>query len=126
MDLNENHVSEIACVFFSGENVDLLQKILSEEVRKACGRQIGRQSDKELMVVMRSIYFSHCKHLPGDVRRQVRQLNDRVLEYAVENVLEEIRMRDKFVDDLTQPRDIMPHSANVNVKGHRSLNGMIR
>ena len=126
MDLNETKVSEVAHIFFSDPNVDLLHGILRDEVFRASRRRIGRQSDEELMVVMRSIYFSHCKHLPCNVRQQVRQLNDRVIEYCVQNVLEEIEMRDKFVNDLTQPRQIMPRSTNVNVKGHRSLNGMIR
>ena len=124
--LRERNQSDVGRLFFSDPNVELLQERMRVGVRDATGLRIGRQSDDELTVVMRSIFLTECAHLPDRVREQVVDLNAKVLEYCVENIVNELEMRGKFIRDLTQPREVMPHSINANVKGHRSLGGMIR
>ena len=81
-------------LFFSPANVDALQQGIRYSVYRAThGQQvIGRQSDVELGLVMRSVYLQHARNDDnGDVVAQVRELNQFVLDYCVPKVLEELR-----------------------------------
>ena len=68
----------ISKVFFHPKNVDLVQKQLIMEVFRRTGGEfwIEKQDEKDLQVVMRSIYIQHARHLPDNIRGQIRELNN--------------------------------------------------
>ncbi|MHB1952963.1 MAG: hypothetical protein ACYCOU_04370 [Sulfobacillus sp.] len=81
--------TELSRKYFSRENVEHVQiEIISSVNRASNGKfRIGRQSDAELAVVMRSVFLQFARHLPNDVDGQVAELNGRVLSYCVPKVL---------------------------------------
>ena len=58
---SENGVSDL---FFSGENIDNIQEQIINIVYKKSGGKwkIGRQSDTQLKIIMKSIYLQHSKY----------------------------------------------------------------
>lgn len=84
-----NCVSE---TFFSNKNIDIIQEgIINSVFNKTEGKyQIGRQSDQELIIVMRSIYFQSGKNLNFNINEQVRELNTQVIRWCVTEIITNI------------------------------------
>ena len=49
-------------VFFSKQNIIYLHKMIIKRVSEKSGYKIGKQSDTELQVIMRSIYLQYGKN----------------------------------------------------------------
>lgn len=94
-------------IFVSEFNMDLLQKAIAYTVWKESNGKytIGRQSDPELIVVMRSTYLQEAKHLQEDPAGQVRELNRKVIKFCVQRILNEIEMHNLYVSEI----DIVPY-----------------
>ena len=93
--------SPLSDLFFSECNINALQdgiryKIYVETDQKYV---IGRQSDNELKIVMRSIFYQHAKHDHRPIVDQVRELNAYVLAWAVPEVLSNLRQYEVFKRD---------------------------
>ena len=56
------------------------------EVFKTSGNRIGRQSDTELQIIMRSIYLQYSENNNCNIISQVKVLNKKVLDYCVEKI----------------------------------------
>ena len=82
-------VNEVSSLFFSEANIEALQQGLRYRVWVETNGKytIGRQSDQELKIVMRSIYFQFGKNAYGDCVGQVRILNGKVLDWVVPEIL---------------------------------------
>lgn len=99
----------VSDVFFSEDNVAALQHGVRYGVYRASGGRyvVAEQSRDELLVVMRSVYLEHSRNLPYMLLEQVRELNERVLEYCVPQVAREAAMYQKYRYDSThQPRPL--------------------
>ena len=122
-DLEKTPVSN---VFFSKVNVDYLQQQMREIVYKASNNVIGRQSDEELLIIMRSIYLSDAKNLPYDINRQVAELNYLVLRYAVfgtKGILAKVKGYLTYLNDNVRTNIVLPRSRYVSMKGARINRG---
>lgn len=116
--------NDLSNLFFSATNIDALQDGLRYGVYKQTGQVIGRQSDTELKIVMRSIYFQYARHQNSDVVAQVRVLNGHVLEWVVKEISSNVRQQQKYqVDASTMPVPL-EFGENTSVKGFRQLEPM--
>ena len=97
--------TDLSRAYFSDENINYLQKQLHDRVYERSCKQfdIGRQSDRELMIIMRSYYLTYARHVPGRQREEIHELNERVLEYAVPNVLGAVSDLKRSMTDLYGP-----------------------
>ncbi len=120
---NQLQPSVVSDLFFSGANIAALHEGLRYSVfRKSDGRHvIGRQSDVDLKIMMRSAFLTHCKHLPYDVLGQVRELNAIVLEEAVRRVMSEVDMYLHYRGDVIQQRQPLERPKNVSSAGTKTL-----
>ena len=70
-------------LFFSRKNIERLQKLIKKEVYVRTDGKYKldvEQDESDLLVVMRAIYFAHCKNLPQQTVRQVKMLNDKTVD----------------------------------------------
>jgi len=90
-------------LYFSQTNLDALQHGIRYKIYQATeGKHvIGRQSEQDLRVVMRSIYLQYAKHLSCDFVSQVRELNAKVLEWVVPEVLSNLRQYETYKRDVS-------------------------
>lgn len=119
-----NHTqTELNELFFSQMNVDALQRGLRIMVADATnGRDIiGRQSEQELLIIMRATYNMYARHMSTNIVEQVRELNKRVLDYAVNNVLVEIEQYRGYIRDASQLYTPMDLPQNLSNKGSKTL-----
>jgi hypothetical protein len=98
--------NKLSDIYFSPENIDALQEGIRYRVYvETQGKYvIGRQSDQELKIVMRSIYFQFGLNNDNDCIGQVRTLNAKVLDWVVPEVLSNLLQYARYkVDASTLP-----------------------
>ena len=112
--------TKLSDVFFSGENIQMLQNGIQGGVyqRSNGNISVGEQSCDELMTIMRSIFLQYSENRERNISEQVKALNDQVLAYAVPQVLSEAEAYIKYrrdVSTLVVPIDL-PVQSNTNDK----------
>lgn len=115
--------NEVSNLFFSCNNIDVLQNGLRYKIYQLTNGKhvIGRQSDQDLKIIMRSIYLQYSKNLPKDVVGQVRELNALVLEWAVKEVLSNVKQYDKYRMDVSTLPVPMARPPLMTNKGSKTL-----
>lgn len=113
--------NELSNLFFSCNNIDVLQDGLRYRVYKESGNKfvIGRQSDQDLKIIMRSIYLQYGKNLNKNIVEQVKELNGKVLDWAVPEVLSNVKQYDKYryeVSTLPVPLERAPLETKKGTK----------
>jgi|UniRef100_A0A6C0ARK6 hypothetical protein len=91
----------LAQVYFSAENIQIIQNGLRANVYKMSGNKyvIAPQNIDTLKVIMRSIYLQYAEHREKDITGQVERLNQLVLDYAVPTVYNEAIGYVKYCQD---------------------------
>ena len=99
-NLESNPLSK---TFFSSGNILILQHGLMAGVYKSSGGQfqIGYQNEDTLKIIMRSIFLQHSSNLPTNITRQVEQLNNLVLDYAIPQICSEATGYVKYKNDVS-------------------------
>jgi len=115
-----NCVSE---TFFSKENIDILQEgIINSVYNTSDGRySIGRQSDQELTIVMRSIYFQYGKNLNFNINEQVRELNIKVIRWCVDEIITNINQYMNYKANVSTLPMPMERAQLPSQKGTKTL-----
>jgi hypothetical protein len=113
----------VSKLFFSENNINVLQDGIRYRVYVETNGKyvIGRQSDQELKIVMRSIYLQYSKNLPTDVVGQVRELNAKVLEWVVPEVLSNLKQHEVYRRDASTLPMPMERPPLLTVKGTKTL-----
>ena len=106
--------------FFGQENIDLLQARIQGEVRQMVSAEIGRQSDSDLMMVMRSYYLQYAKNNPDDVREELAELNDRVVGFCSNRIAVEVEAYRYFRKDILDFPAPIANPINVKIYGTRT------
>lgn len=103
--------------FMSEKNIDVLQEALAEAVRTHTGYSISRQSDRDLIGIMNSVYQEHGLTACGN--QTVSDLNQWVLTEAVPNVLSGIQSYVLYVRDASTLPE--PLARSVSTTQDKSL-----
>ena len=115
-DYGKNSVKDIfeesvmSEIFFSEGNVENIQMLIRFRVNKETGKTIDRQSNNNLVIIMRSIFLQY-----GDasittveaLKKEIRSLNDRVAKYSVDNIISQLGQHDTYLNDISSmPRPL--------------------
>ena len=116
----ENPISEL---FFSKHNISILQNGIRYSVFKKTNdlKIIGNQSEHELLIIMRSIYLQYCKHKQFNIVEQVKELNSKVIDYAVPNILVELNQYINYKKDASSLPIPLEHAKYVSSAGTKIL-----
>jgi hypothetical protein len=115
--------SEVSSVFFSSQNIDLLQNGMRNQILNMSNGQyvIGRQSEDELKIIMRSIYYQYSKNIPYNIKEQVKYLNIKVLEWSVPRILTNLKQDEMYRRDISTLPEPLERSQLPSQKGTRVL-----
>ena len=115
--------SKVGSLFFSPENIDILQHGIRYSVYSKTNNKhvIGKQSETELQIIMRSIYLQYSRNLNKEVVKQVKELNSRVLDYAVPKILSELNQYVNYTHDITYLPVPLERSKNMSNTGTKIL-----
>jgi len=113
----------VSKVFFSMENINLLQTGIRNKILNDTNGEynIGRQKDDELKIVMRSIYFQHAKNQSTNISAQVLDLNTRVIEWCVPEIISNIKQSQRYIKDISTMPVPLERSVMPSRKGLKNL-----
>lgn len=77
-------------LFFSQQNIDTLQDQIRSTVYQMVGGSIDRQSDSDLMLIMRSYYLQYAENDPRRVGEELDSLNKRVVNFSANRIAVEV------------------------------------
>jgi len=93
--------TQLSNLFFSEKNIQILQNGIRAGVYDKSNRQyvIGPQDCDSLKIVMRSIFLQYAANQPTNIRQQIQQLNQLVLNYCIQQVYSEAQGYLKYISD---------------------------
>jgi len=104
--VSEDDLGILEKMFFSKENVDLINKQLILNVfKKTKGTfKICPQKEENLIIVMRYFYLEYARHLPYNFKEQIKELNCMVVGEILPTVITNADSRIGYMRDIsTQP-----------------------
>lgn len=116
--------TEVSKIFFSLDNINLLQRGIRNKILNVTNGEINisRQSDDELKIVMRSIYYQYGKNNSYNVKEQVLDLNIRVIEWCVPEIISNIKQSLQYLKDISTLPEPLDRSVLPSKKGTKTLN----
>lgn len=115
------NTNDLNSLFFSDFNVEALQHGIRYTVYTKTQKTIDQQSERELRVIMRSIYLQYGKNLPSNIVNQVRDLNKRVLDYVVPKIIVELNQYKTYLQDASALPIPMDRGTNTSTTGTKFL-----
>lgn len=99
--------------FFSPGNMDIIQDRIRTTVRSMVSADIDRQSDTDLMLVMRSYYLQYA----GE---SVEQLNERVVDFCANRIAVEVEAYRYYRKDILDFPAPIQRPLDTHVYGTRT------
>ena len=115
--------SSLSLLFFSKENIDIIQKIIRYNVWKLSQEKyiIDRQSDTELEIVMRSMYLQHSRNLNCKLNEQIKKLNQLVIDWCAPRILIQVQQYIGYIHDVENLPMPIDRPTNISNKGSKVL-----
>ena len=119
-DFNENQLSKL---YFSKDNVENVHSLIRYNVWIQSGKKhiISKQSTLQLEIIMRSIFLQYSKNLSNNLKEQIEELNNYVLEYAITKILSSIEQYLGYKKDISTLPNIMEYPEYLSTAGDKSL-----
>lgn len=109
--------------FFRVENLDVIQNRLRATIQQQTRYAIDRQSDTDLLVIMRKVFAEHATHAaraPPEVAAEVARLNTMVLHIVVPMVASGVAGYLAYVKDASQLPEPLARGVQTSVKGTKT------
>lgn len=130
--LSENNSSSISqnlentplsVAFFSKKNIDKLQTSIITEVYNRSFQKyaICKQSEQELLIIMRSYYLQYGRNLPDNINTQIIRLNDMVIDWASTEIMTNIEQYLKYKENVSTLPMPLERSQLPSQKGTKIL-----
>lgn len=120
--------TKLSSNYFSKCNVDLLQKIIANDVEKKIGDKIGKQSENDLIIIMRSYFLQEADNTLVDdnkVKNEIRRLDLIVKEECVRRIITMLKQHKAYIEDINTIAMPIDRAESTNIKG-RKLKEMYR
>ena len=117
-----NHLfydNKVNVTFFSVGNINLLQDTIINEVYKKTNYNIKRQSDRELLIVMKSIYLEYSRNNDDILDEEIKYLNDLVLNSIIPSIISNLYQYLGYLKDIST--EYIPMDNPVLTKDDPSL-----
>ena len=107
--------------FFSQKNIDMIQNAIINEVVQKTGYRIGRQSELQLQIIMRSLFLQFARNDPCNIKQQIIELDRKVIDYSVDRIIVEISQYLGYKNTINKLPVPMSHPQNLSNAGEKSL-----
>lgn len=106
--------------FFSQDNIERLHNDIRAAVRQMVNADIDRQSDDDLMLIMRSYYLQYGQNDPTRVGEELTELNERVVNFASNRISVEVEAYRYYRKDILDFPAPIANPTNVKIYGTRT------
>lgn len=113
----------LARVYFSPENVEIIQRqIIAQVLKKTNGQYlIERQNEADVRAIMNHVFSQYAKNMPNNIRQQVQELNNITVAQIIPGIISEITAYVGYLSDTFGPRQVMDLPVNVSNAGSKLL-----
>lgn len=111
--------TETARAFFSKANIDRVQRALQKTIKKHMGATIDRQSDEQLLIVMRYVYMQQGANYGCDA--EVDRLNALVLKEIVPQVAAGLSQYVGYLRDASTLPVPLARGQATSIRGTKTL-----
>jgi hypothetical protein len=108
-------------LYFSKKNIEALQQGIRYSVYKRTGQVIDTQNERELLVIMRSLYLQYSRNLPTNIVMQVKDLNKRVLDEVLPQIIMEMNQYKTYLRDASGLPIPLDRGENTSTAGTKFL-----
>jgi hypothetical protein len=108
-------------IYFTVDNVNDIQNSLFYLVRQRTGHAIDRQSDVELIQIMRSVYEAFADNVYDPNMEEIRRLDAIVLDIVSSQVQEGTKQYLQYYQDASQMYTPLDRGVNASIKGEKQL-----
>lgn len=119
--LSQCSTNRVITRFFSARNIEYLQSRMRELIKQKLDVVIDRQSDQELVQVMRAMYSMRGNPRPEDVGAEVARLNTIVLEWVIPHLVVNIRAHYGYLRDISRPYRLLDRPKYASLKGEQTV-----
>lgn len=126
--ISECNQTNLEDIFFSDDNIDLINKQLILNVFYKTNKQIklGNQSKDSLLIVMRYVFIEYAKHLPYNIIEQIIELNNYVIKEILPLVMTNIDQKINYLKEINNPRQLIDPPINISkTKPLKSITSVI-
>lgn len=120
-DFDPDYHEVIKSVFFSRENLDIVQSMVRKKVYERSNHTISRQNDDHLLNIAMDVYSTYCKNLPYNIKEQVMEMNDIIVKHVTPYILKQIDAIYKYREEIESPIKVIPLPLNTSIQGQRTL-----
>ena len=106
-------------MFFSQENLNVVQRTIRYKFKNESGLSIDRQDERDLFALMRSVFIIYEQNPYDNVTEQVKRINEVVVNKALEQIRTNASQFMTYVRDMDQPMMPLPTPENTSVYGTR-------
>ena len=115
--------NQLSNLYFSNENIQNVHDEIRQGVyQKSNGRlQVGPQNIDTLKIIMRSIYLQNALNQPNNIQKQLKALNQLVLDFCIPQVTGEAEAYIKYRNDVSYLPTPLQRPAYISTAGSNSL-----
>lgn len=107
-------------LFFSQGNIDTIQGQIQSTVQQMINATIDRQSDSDLLMVMRSYYLQYAQNEPDRLAQELSDLNNRVVNFCANRIAVEVEAYRYYRKDIMDFPEPIANPMNVKQYGTRT------
>ena len=111
----------LTSTFFSGSNMQLIQRRLQTEFLELTGYRIDYQKHEDLVTIMRSIFVTNSRHLDHHIKEQIAELNDKVVATCLPMIARNIEQYIGYIHDASTIPIPIARGEATTIKGTLQL-----
>lgn len=105
-------------IFFSDENIELINKQIILTIWKRTNKtyQVAFQNKDNLLIIMQYIFLENARHLPYNIKGQIKDLNCQVVGEILPNIISNFEQKLGYLRDIEkrQPLVDLPKSSTAD------------
>jgi hypothetical protein len=116
--------SVLSQMFFSDKNIKRIQKKIKKEVSIRTKHEFKLdvdQDETDLIIAMVAIFKTKARHLPGQTIRQIKRLNNQVVDYIIPDMITNIKQHYGYIKEINEPIKPIMRPVNVSNAGRKTL-----
>lgn len=118
--VKDYNIEQVGLIFFSKTNVDKIQQIIKELIKEYLNVELTQdQNVQSLLMVMRDIYLQNGRFLDYEIKKQVDDLNLKLLNTLLPDIITNVKQQLEYLDYIERPLDPIDRPLNDSVKGSK-------
>jgi len=115
--------NKLTGLYFSFDNINLLQDEIQKYVYFKTNKVIGKQSIDDLKIIMKSIYLSNRSKLSDHINiiKQTKTLNKYVILECSRIIITNLNQHLHYVEELNKSPYFQELPKNLSIKGTKTL-----